>query len=822
MAEPMVGPRAPASALFLSTFAALLCGSALVSPGVVLAQVAAASGPPPPPSSPPANAPAPSPGVAAPGGSRSEQSGVVGRIVVQGNQRIDSETILSYLPINVGDQVDSARIDDALKSLFRTDLFSDLKIDMQGSDLVVRVVENPIINQVLFEGNSNLKTDKLQDEIQIRPRGVFTKAKIEEDVGRIVELYRRSGRISATVTPKIVQLPQRRVDLIFEINEGPKSGILRVNFLGNVQFSGNDLRNVVVTKESAWYKFFQSNDNYDPDRIEYDREQLRKFYRNRGFYDFRIISSVAELEPSQNGFAVTYALSEGKQYKFGKMTVRAELKKLNGDILRQILPIKEGQLYSDDKIEKATDAITFAAGAAGFAFVDVRPRYTPNPAKRTVDVVFDVKEGPRVYIDRIDIVGNTQTLDYVIRRQMGISEGDAYNRALVDRSKNLVKSLGFFKDVDITNVPGSAPDKTNLLVKVTEQPTGQLSFSAGYSSLDKVVADVGITQSNFRGRGENLGLRISAGSLQQQIDLSFNEPHFLNRDLSGGWDIYAQRYDFTTQASYTTTSVGGSFHVGFPLASNAVLTTKYTIRTDDVIVNSYLCDPGAELVSIVLCEQRGSYLTSAIGYTLGFDHRNDPINPTRGYYVNLSQDVAGFGGTVHYVRSEARGGLFHGFNKDFILSFTGSAGYVDGWNGDSIRITDRFYKGGDDFRGFQIAGIGPRDTQFGDALGGKFYTVGTVELTLPTKLPEQYGIHAALFTDFGTEGILDRTNKVNPNTNQPLLAVQDDLGLRATAGISIFWKSPLGPLRFDFSQIIKKDYYDRTELFRFSTSTRFN
>ena len=576
-----------------------------------------------------------------------------------------------------------------------------------------------------------------------------------------------------------------------------------------------------MTKESAWYKFFQSNDNYDPDRIEYDREQLRKFYRNRGFYDFRVISSVAELQPSQNGFALTYALNEGRQYRFGKMTVKAELKKLNGDILRQILPIKEGQLYSDDKIEKATDALTFAAGAAGFAFVDVRPHYTPNAAKRTVDVTFDVKEGPRVYIDRIDIRGNTQTLDYVIRRQLNVNEGDAYNRALVDRSKLLVKSLGLFKDVDIVNTPGSTPDRTNLEVKVTEQPTGQLSFSAGYSSLDKVVADIGITQSNFRGRGENLSARISAGSLQQQIDLSFNEPHFLNRDLQGGFDIYAQRYDFTTQASYTTTSIGGTFHVAFPLAPNAVLSTRYTIRTDDVLVAGSLCDPGAELVSIVLCEQRGSYVTSLLGYTLGFDHRNDAQNPTRGFYVNLSQDIAGVGGTVHYVRSEARGGVYHGFAKDLIFSFTGSAGYIDGWNGDTIRITDRFYKGGDDFRGFQIAGIGPRDTQYNDALGGKLYAVGTMELTIPTKLPEQYGIHAALFTDFGTLGLLDRTNKVNPNTNAVLTSVKDDLGLRATAGVSVFWKSPLGPLRFDFSKIIKRNYYDRTELFRFSTSTRF-
>ena len=788
MADPMRVFRAR-NAAFVSGLALMLGGGLLAAPTLVLAQA--------------------------------QQSGIVGRILIQGNERIDPETITSYLPLSVGDTVDSPRIDVALKALFRTDLFSDVKIDLQGSDLIVKVVENPVINQVVFEGNSNLKDDKLKDEVQIRPRGVFTRAKVEEDVGRIVELYRRSGRISATVTPKIIELPQRRVDLVFEINEGPKSGILRVNFLGNVQFSANDLRNVIVTKESAWYKFFSSNDNYDPDRIEYDREQLRKFYRNRGFYDFRIISSVAELAPDKNGFAVTYAIDEGARYRFGKLTVKTELKKLNGDILRQLLPIREGQVYQDQKIEQSTDALTFAAGAAGFAFVDVRPRYTPNPAKHTVDVTFDVKEGPRVYVDRIDIVGNTATLDYVIRRQMIVSEGDAYNRALVDRSKLSIRSLGFFKDVDITNVPGDAPDRTNLLVKVTEQPTGQLSFSAGYSSIDKLVTDIGVSQSNFRGRGEDVRARISLGSLRQQIDTSFTEPHFLNRDLQAGFDLYAYRYNFSQQASYNTASAGGTVRLAFPLAPSTLLTTRYTLRTDDVIVDNSLCVPGAELVSIVLCQQRGSYITSQVGYTLGLDRRNDPQNATRGFYVSLSQDVAGAGGNVHYLRNELNGGWYHGFNKDFILSFTGSAGYIDGWNGDNIRIADRFYKGGDTFRGFQIAGIGPRDTQYGDSLGGKLYAIGTFELTLPTKLPEQYGIHAALFTDFGTLGILDKAEKVNPNTNAPLTTVQDDLGLRASAGISIFWKSPAGPLRFDFSQIIRKDAYDRTELFRFSTSTRF-
>ncbi|HEX4741874.1 MAG TPA: outer membrane protein assembly factor BamA [Caulobacteraceae bacterium] len=819
MPDTTTGSLPAAAVLAVSSLAALLAGAAL--PAAALAQPAAAA-PPAAESAPSQAQPSQSaPGVPPPAAVPAPQTGVVGRIDIRGEERIDPETILSYLPIHVGEAVDPAKIDTALKALFATDLFSDVKIDLQGSDLVVQVVENPIINQVLFEGNSNVKTDKLQDEIQVRPRGVFTRAKVEEDVGRIVELYRREGRISAVVTPKIVQLPQRRVDLIFEIKEGPKSGIIEVNFLGNKKFSNNDLSGVVVTKASAWYRFFSTNDNYDPDRIEYDREQLRKFYRNRGYYDFRIISSVAELDVQRNGFAVTYTLDEGQMYRFGKVTVRAELKKLNPDILRAILPIRSGQVYSDDRIEKATDALTFAAGAAGFAFVDVRPRYTPNPRTHTVDVVFDVKEGPRVYIGRIDIVGNTQTLDYVIRRQLSVAEGDAYNRALVDRSKQAVRNLGFFKDVDITNTPGDSPDKTNLLVKVTEQPTGQLSFSAGYSSIDKIVTDVGISQSNFRGRGETVSARASVGYLQQLIDLSFSEPHWLNRDLTAGWDLYAQRYDFTQYADYVSESVGATAHVAFPLARNALLTTRYTIRTENISINPALCIPGEQTVSVALCSEGGAYLTSSVGYTLGYDARNDSRNPTRGFYVNVSQDVAGFGGTVHYVSSQLHGGFYHGFNKDFIFDFTGGVKYIDGWNGDSIRIGDRFYEGGDTFRGFNLAGVGPRDIQFGDALGGKLSAIGTLEETFPNGLPEQYGIKTLLFVDFGTVGLLDKSDLINQFTNQPITTIRDDLNLRASAGISVFWRSPMGPLRFDLSQIIKKDSYDQTMLFYFSTSTRF-
>jgi outer membrane protein insertion porin family len=826
------------SAALASGLALLLGTTALVAPSLAVAQPAA---PPAPPAAPGTPAPAPAPTPAAPSAGV-QQGGVVQRILVKGNERIEPATVISYLPIQPGDTVDPAKADLALKALFRTDLFSDVKIDFQDGDLIVTVVENPIINRVLFEGNSSLKDDKLKDEVSVRPRGIFTRAKVQSDVARILELYRRSGRISATVTPQIVELPQKRVDLIFKIDEGPKSGILRVDFLGNKAFSDNDLRGVVVTEESKWYKFFSSNANYDPDRLEYDKEQLRKFYRNRGYYDFRVVSSVAELAPDKNGFTVTYTVDEGPEYKFGKIAVETELQKLDKNVLQALVPIHQGELYEDQRLEQATDALTFAAGAAGFAFVDVRPRFTRHPENGTVDVTFDVKEGPRVYIDRIDIVGNTQTLDYVIRREMNVSEGDAYNRALVDRSKNQIRALGFFKNVDITETPGTAPDRTNLQVKVEEQPTGELSFSAGYSSVDQLVLDLGFAEHNFRGRGQDVRARISVGSLRQQVDFSFTEPRFQGRDLALGSDLFYYKYDLTDYSAYKTTSFGGNVRLSFPLSLNSRGSLLYTLRSDDVEIDDTLCDPTAEIISFSVCSQRGSFLTSLIGYGYRLDRRNDPINPSRGFTFGLTQDFAGVGGDVKYIRTEGDAGWYHGFSKNFVLSVTGSAGFVGGWGGDHIRINDRFYKGGNSFRGFETAGIGPRDLSFGrtDALGGKAYAIGSVELTVPTFLPEQYGIKAALFSDFGTLGLLDDVDKRAPVPVDPndltkgfqkdaagnLILVQsseikDDLSLRASAGISIFWKSPMGPLRFDFSQVLAKERYDKTELFRFSTSTRF-
>jgi outer membrane protein insertion porin family len=452
----------------------------------------------------------------------------------------------------------------------------------------------------------------------------------------------------------------------------------------------------------------------------------------------------------------------------------------------------------------------------------VVPHYSANKKTRTVDLTFDVKEGPRVYVDRIDIVGNTQTLDYVIRREMLVTEGDAYNRVLVDRSKQQIKALGFFKDVDIKQLPGSAPDRTVLQVKVTQQPSGELSFSAGYSSVDRLVADVAVTQRDFGGRGQDVRAEVSIGYLRQLINLSFTEPRFLGRTLSAGYDLYVQRYDFSAYAGYTSNTVGASVRLGFPLGQYLSLSTRYSIHQDEISVANGECgDP--PLLSPAICSETGSTFTSAPGYTLRWDHRNDAFNPTRGFYAQMSQDFAGLGGTTKYVKTSLEGGWYHGFSPSAILSITGNAGYITGWGGGTVLVNDRFYEGGNSFRGFQIAGIGPRDTspQFDQALGAKLFAIGTIEETFPNFLPEQYGIKTAIFSDFGTAGLLDDADKRDNLTHSIVSTIQDDLRLRASVGISVFWKSPLGPIRIDLSDVLAKAPYDKTQNFYFSTSTRF-
>ena len=744
---------------------------------------------------------------------------VVNRILVRGNQRIDQTTVLSYLPIQPGDTVDAAMLDVAVRTLTRTQLFADVQLGIQNGDLIVEIVENPIINQVVFEGNGAINETKLREEVTLRPRGIYTRARVQEDVGKIVELYRLSGRISATVTPKLVQLDQNRVDVIFEIDEGPETGVRAITFLGNTAFSDGDLQEVMVTKESRWWRIFGSNDNYDPNRLDYDREQLRKFYTNRGYYDFRVLSAVAELAPDDSAFGITITLDEGDRYNFGAVDVVTENDRLNPEFLKLLLPIRTGQLYESDKIEAAVDALTFAAGSAGYAFVEIEPSYRANPETDTVDVTFNVREGQRVYVDRINVIGNTRTLDNVIRREMMLTEGDAFNRTLLERSRNNLRALGFFKDVKVEEARGSAPDRSVVNVTVTEQPTGELSVGAGFSSVDSFVVNLGVTERNFRGRGQNVVARVEWGSLRQQIDFRFTEPKFLGRDLRAGFDAFHSRYDLSEYSSYDYRSTGGGVRLSYPLNAYTLLSTRYFLKADEIIVPTNFCGNFGN-GSNALCDQVGSFINSSAGYTLYVDRRNDPIRPTRGWTGRLIQDFAGIGGDVNYVKTEAEVSAFWGITPNWVVSTSASTGYVSGWGGDPIRINDRFFKGGNSFRGFETAGIGPRDLLTTDSLGGNFYAIGTLELTVPNGLPEEYGIRTSLFTDVGTVGLLDDRYTLNAD-GTPSTRIVDELELRASAGVSIHWRSPMGPIRFDLSHILGSEDYDKTETFRFSTSTQF-
>ncbi|CAN1485693.1 COG4775 Outer membrane protein/protective antigen OMA87 [Caulobacteraceae bacterium] len=770
---------------------------------------------------------------------------IITSVAVEGNQRIETATVLAYVAIQPGEAFSPERIDIALKTLFATGFFANVEFEQRGQTLVVKVAENPTVNQVLFEGNSAVTKDKLEKEVQIKPRSWFTQNRVQADIRRMQEVYRRSGKFAANIVPKIKVLPSNRVDLIFEINEGRTTGIRKVNFIGNQAFSDSRLKSVVVTQESEWWRFFSSKDNYDPDKLDYDREQLRKFYLNEGHYDFRVKSAVAELTPDQKDFFVTYAVEEGQKYTFGDITVNTKNSKLSGEVLRAFVPIRSGAMFERDLVEKAIESITFAAGSSGYAFVDVRPRETADRDNRKVNIVFDVDEGPRVYVERIDVIGNTATLDQVIRRELRLAEGDAFNRVLIDRSKNRVKALGFFKEVEIEEKPGSLPDRTVVEVKVEEQATGELAFSVGYASQEAYNFAVSISQRNLRGRGQFLRFRVETSSRTKNIDIRFTEPRFMGRNIAAGIDVFSVEQDYLREAGFLTNSTGFGVRGGFPLAEDRSLGLRYTYRNDTNEIPSVSCfnaDGTPLLDASALCRSLGKTTTSLAGYSFNWDRRNDPRRPTRGFDISLSQDFAGIGTGVKYHRSEFNGGVYRGLFPGWRASATLSAGHIAGWDNDTIRVNDRFFKGGQSFRGFEIAGIGPRTvfsvrdadttqpnglsqtvrTVYGDALGGKTYGIASFELTVPTPLPESYGISAALFLDVGTLGGLDPVDKVKGDISYGTYQnTRDGLALRASAGLSVNWVSPFGPVRFDFSNPFMKQDYDKAETFRFSTATNF-
>jgi outer membrane protein insertion porin family len=776
--------------------------------------------------------------------------GVIERIQVVGNRRVDSETVLAYLSLRPGDGFDPVLVDQSLKTLFATNFFADVRFEQRGGDLIVRVIENPTVNQVVFEGNSAVKTDKLDEEVQIEPRSWYTQARAQADRRRILQIYRASGRFAAEVTPMVRELEQNRVDVIFEIDEGPQTGVGRINFQGNSTFPDGQLKEVIATEESSLFRFWSNRDNFEAEKLDYDREQLRKFYLNQGFYDFRVTSAVAELAPDQSEFFLTYTVDEGVRYTFGDISVNTSLSKLNPEVLRAFLAMQNGDRYRRDQVDEAVEALTFAAGAAGYAFVEIRPRQVADPETRKVNIVFEVNEGPRVYIDRIDIVGNTATLDRVIRRELRLAEGDAFNRVLLDRSRNRVRALGFFADVEITEKPTALPDRTVVEVRVEEQATGELQFGLGYSNADAYQFDVSITERNLRGRGQFLRFRVNTSSRTNNVDIRFTEPRLFNRNLAASFELFSVGQDYLQEAAYESQSTGLTLRTGFPLGEYLSFGGRYVFRNDAVTssLNGCADQSGVPIANPLdpRCRVKEDFTYSQLGYSLNWDRTNDPIRPTDGYSMSLSQDVAGIGAGVQFHRSELFVNYYYQVFPGWVASSAVTAGYIGGYGGDSIRINDRFFKGGQTFRGFEIAGIGPAqlvgnyavvgtgtggtpiysttDFTYGrrDALGGNAYVISSLEMTVPTPLPESTGVRASLFVDVGTLGGLD-ANQINNLElgNGQFIRTVSEHSLRASAGLSVDWRSPFGPVRLDFAYPIQFEDYDKRESFRFSTSRQF-
>ncbi len=730
---------------------------------------------------------------------------VISSIVVEGNQRIEAETVRSYMVFKQGDVYDDEKVDQSLKTLFGTGLFADVTIRREGTRLIIAIAENPVINRVAFEGNSAVNDDALETEVQLKPRTIYTRAKVQGDVQRIVDVMRRSGRFSATVEPKVIQLPQNRVDLVFEIDEGPVTKIGGINFIGNQEFSDGRLREIIATAESAWWKFLSSSDNYDPDRLAFDRELLRRHYLSEGFADFQVVSAVADLSRDGEEFFITFTLEEGEKYTFGPSEVTTELDKLDVEKLNSLILTVEGDTYNAGLIDKTVDALTFEAGTKGYAFSEVRPRVRRDKETLIAAVTYRITEGPRAYVERINIDGNLRTLDRVIRREMRMAEGDAFNRVLLERSEKSIRALGFFSAVEVTEEPGSAPDQTVINVAVQEQSTGELSLGFGFSSADSALADISLTERNFMGKGQLLRLRLALSGTSQQIDLRFTEPYFLGRDLVAGVDVFGIENDFQDESGFDERVTGFGFRFGFPLSENGRILTRYALRREEI---TNLTTAARAFI------QPRDEIKSSVGYTYYLDRRNDPVDPTGGWDLEIDQEFAGVGGSVRYVRNEIIARTYYEITEEFLASFRLKAGSIEGI-GQDVNISDRFFIGGSDFRGFERSGVGPRDLVSDNALGAQAYAVGSAEITFPNFLPEALDITTSLFSDVGVVGLADQQNIGT------LVIAEDDLTPRVTAGISIYWQSPFGPVRVDLSQAIQKEDYDKTEAFRFSAGTRF-
>ncbi len=771
-------------------------------------------------------------------------------ITVRGNSRVEADAVRAHFAAAPGQRMSRDQIDEAVKELYATGLFEDVRVTPGNGGLIVTVVENSVINRVYFEGNRKMKDAVLEAEVQSKSRGPFSQALVQRDVQRLLEVYRRSGRYNATVEPQIISRPNGRVDLIFVINEDKKSEISEIEFVGNEAFSDSRLRDEMTTSESNFLSWLKTSDVYDPDRLMADLELVRRFYLNKGYADFRVVSSEVNYNAEGNSFVITVTVEEGAVYRFGTVDVESTVAAVDANTLRNNIEGGSGDVYSATQVEKTVEAMSLELANSGYAFAQVRPRGSRDYESHTVDVVYSVEEGARAYVERINIRGNTRTRDYVIRREFDIAEGDAYNHALVNRAERRLNRLGFFKGVRISSEPGSAPDRVIINVDVEDQPTGEFSVAGGYSTADGFIGEVSLAERNLLGRGYYAKIGATFGERTKGFDFGFTDPYFLGRRISAGFDIYWKDRSASNSQSYDLETLGGGLRLGFPITDPLTFGVNYQIYQREVTLSPELkdgcstlryplinngvptpCDAdgngvldnglygGEASVALKEADARGRTLTSQAGYSFVYNSLDNIQNPREGLRLEFRQDFAGIGGDSEFLRTTFDGRYYHELPGEMVGMLRAQAGHVWGWGNNDLMILDHFNKGPDLVRGFESSGIGPRDALTGDALGGTLYVGGTAEVLFPLPgIPKEIGLKGAVFADVGT---LMNYEGCNPCGGEAINVVGDSGDIRSSVGLSLLWQSPMGPLRFDYAFVLSKDDDDEEQAFRFSGGGRF-
>lgn len=751
--------------------------------------------------------------------SSAQAPGRIAAIEVQGNQRIEAETIRSYMLVQPGEAADPDRLDRSLRALFATGLFRDVEIRQDGNRIVVRVAENPIVNRVGFEGNRRVTSDALRSEVQLAPRSVFTPAAAQADRQRILEIYARRGRFAATVEPKIIELDQNRVDVVFEITEGDIALVARINFVGNASFSDSRLKEIIATREQAWYRLLSTSDTYDPDRLAFDRELLRRFYLRQGFADVQVTGATAELAPDRSGFFITFTIEEGPRYRVRNVEVTSSLRGLDPATVRGEIPISPGEWYDGDAVERAENTLTDLLVARGFPFVAVEPRVVRDREAASVDLTFDISEGPRAFVERIEITGNTRTQDRVIRREFRLAEGDPLVAAQVRRSRERIRSLGFFSDVQVTTTPGSAPDRVILNTQVRERATGEFTIGGGFSTDVGLLADIGLRERNLLGTGVDARTNLTLAQRRSQVDLSVTDPQFLERNLAAGGDIFLVRRDLRETAGYQERRTGFALRMGYEINEHLRQSWSYSLVEREIF-------DVAPIVSRFIREQEGRTLLSQISTTVTYDRRDSRVAPREGYVVRVGADFAGIGGDVEYLRMRADGQYYIPFERllgdpDYVLVLAAGAGYLVPYGDNQTRIVDRFFLGGENLRGFALGGAGPRDVSTKDSLGGEVLWTSSAEFRFPLPLPSELGFIGRAFVDVGSlTGLPSNITNAGCPATFPN-CVRDEADPRVGVGVGISWRSPIGLINIDLAQAVVKKSYDETQVFRLGFGTRF-